>query len=215
MIPARIAVVGGSTVHGQGDAIGGGFVTRLKTWHESQQPLRHRVFNLGIGGDRIQQMLHRCPIELSARRPNLTILYPGLNDTQRVGSADAELAADLSVIRTQLFALVECIREHSPVILLSAVPLDECRTTPFRNEIFFLQRDAIAMNTLVREVVSYFDVTYLDLNEHMSALPNVPEFLADGLHCNTAGHQLIFDVLKGFLTENFRDGESLLKDVPL
>jgi lysophospholipase L1-like esterase len=102
MIPKRIVVIGGSTVHGQGDPDGGGFVARLRRWHETLIVDSNRVFNLGIGGDGVCEMLARGPGECRVRRPDLIILYPGLNDTRRVGGPDAPPQHSFESIRETL-----------------------------------------------------------------------------------------------------------------
>src|SRR5258708_6204426 len=121
----RIVVVGGSTVHGEGDPAGGGFVGRFRAKFELLSD-QHRVFNLGVGGDTASMMLLRAPAEVRVRRADLIICYPGLNDIKRIGTPSAE-HSDLKVFGNQVRELMEALREIAPVVLMTAVPLDESR----------------------------------------------------------------------------------------
>jgi len=69
MIPRRIVVIGGSTVHGQGDPERGGFVSRLRQWHETSNVESNRVFNLGIGGDGVVRCLPEAPENVAPDAP--------------------------------------------------------------------------------------------------------------------------------------------------
>src|SRR3989344_1664180 len=63
MIPKRIAAIGASYCEGKVDPEGGGFVGRLRSWHESFIQDNH-VFNLGISGDTTSDMLKRLEKEM-------------------------------------------------------------------------------------------------------------------------------------------------------
>ena len=71
--PNNIVAIGASTIYGEGDPVGGGFVTHLKFWHEQSNPKEHRVFNLGIAAERIVKITKRFFAETSIRNPDLII----------------------------------------------------------------------------------------------------------------------------------------------
>ncbi len=198
MIPKRIAVLGGSTVYGQGDPTGGGFVALLRAWHESNFPEENRVFNLGVGGDGVIELRKRGPGELLARRAELIVLYPGLNDTRRVGgsSSPTQLAPD--IFEKELNALVTELQSIAPVILMSAVPPDEELTTPYRKW-HFLTEDARRATEIVAATAAKHSLPYLPVFESWSEDPDSAALLADGLHCSGAGHRLLFAQLKNLL----------------
>lgn len=203
MIPARIVVLGGSTVHGEGDPEHGGFVSLLKTWHETANPPKNRVFNLGIGGDTVSAMLSRGPSECAARRPNLILLYPGLNDTRRKDSRSASRATTPELFDEMLRSLVVRLRELAPVVLISSVPLDESRTTPFHGGFYFLASDAELTAQAVSSIASTEKVYYLPIFERWQNRGNRSELMFDGLHCNAFGHQELFSEVRSFLIEKF------------
>ena len=72
MLPSRIVAFGSSTVQGIGDPEGGGFVGRLRSWHE-QYWEGNVTFNLGLAGDQTTKMLGRFNLEVPIRRPDLII----------------------------------------------------------------------------------------------------------------------------------------------
>jgi lysophospholipase L1-like esterase len=201
MIPKRICVIGGSTVHGQGDPEEGGFVARLRSWHESANPEQHRVFNLGIGGDALKEMLCRGRRECLARRPDLILLYPGLNDTRRLERIDAPLQTSFEDVREQLSKLIEQLRDVAPLVVMSAVPIDESRTSPFRGNWFFRMNDALEMVKTVSAAAITAEIPYIPLFESFEKRDDLHQLLADGLHCNGGGHQIIFQKVQEFLME--------------
>jgi lysophospholipase L1-like esterase len=203
MIPKRIVVIGGSTVHGQGDPEGGGFVARLRRWHETSSVESHRVFNLGIGGDGVREMLARGPEECRARRPDLIILYPGLNDTRRIGGRGAPQQNSFETIRETLNRLVAQLRSIAQLAVLSAVPIDESRTSPFCDKWYFRMDDAVRMAALVADVCRSTETPHLPLFEAWSNRTDLEELLADGLHLNSFGHELLFREVSALLETLF------------
>ena len=206
MIPKRIVVIGGSTVHGQGDPERGGFVSRLRQWHETSNVESNRVFNLGIGGDGVREMLARGPGECRARRPDLIILYPGLNDTRRIGERDAPQQNSFETIRETLARLVAELRNIAQLAVLSAVPIDESRTSPFWGKWYFRMDDAATMAALVADECRSTGTPYLPLFETWSDRIDLKARLADGLHLNSSGHELLFQEVGAFLQRLFSQG---------
>ncbi len=62
--------VGASDFFGMGDTSQGGFMGRLKQWHE-QQSDRNFFYNLSVRGETTAQMMRRLAIESSPRKPDL------------------------------------------------------------------------------------------------------------------------------------------------
>ncbi len=203
MIPRRIVVAGGSTVYGEGDPEHGGFVAHLRRWHEARAPHANRVFNLGIGGDTVAAMSRRVVSEAEARSPHLIILYPGLNDTRRLGSPAAAPETEFALIREQLAQLIDGCRELCPVVLMSATPPDEAQTTPFLGRWHFLYGDAVVMAGLTKELADEKQLSYFDLFERWADRPDLLELLADGLHLNQDGHRQLSQELSQFLVQKY------------
>ncbi|MEM9729475.1 MAG: G-D-S-L family lipolytic protein, partial [Myxococcota bacterium] len=87
MLPRRITVFGSSTVYGTADDQVGGFVQRLRLWHEARDS-RNRVYNLGIWGEQTSALLQRLASEARARQPHLILIYAGFNDSRRLDAPD-------------------------------------------------------------------------------------------------------------------------------
>ncbi len=205
MIPNRIIVIGGSTVYGQGDPHGGGFVGRLRAWHEGSSPEVNRVFNLGIGGDGVTEMLFRGSAEISARRAELIILYPGLNDTRRIGSKNNPTQTELNYFESTLLNLITTLLTQAPLVLMSPVPIDEQKTCPYRSKWFFTQNDAAEIANIISRLAKELNIPYLPVFETWIRRSNLKNLLEDGLHCNSEGHQLLFGELQALLNETYID----------
>lgn len=172
---------------------------RLRAWHESQDVQSHRVFNLGVGGDGVLELLDRGPREAAVRRPDLILLYPGLNDTRRIRDAKAPPQTAPEVVEAQLRILLTELKSWAPVAMMSAVPVDESRTSPFWGKWFFTQEDAAQMTQIVSRCAEATGTLYLPLFERWNIRPDMPALLADGLHCNAKGHEMLFNEVRDFL----------------
>lgn len=197
--PHRVVIIGGSTVYGEGDPAGGGFVGRFRAKFETLHE-RNRVFNLGIGGDTVAMIRKRAVSEVQARRAELIICYPGLNDIKRVGSAKSPHSC-LITFQREFKSLLEELVFIAPTIVMTAVPIDELRTQPFREDMFFLETDAEEITGLVKGIASNLEVPVFDIFTNWINRPNRRDLLADGLHCNEQGHSLLADELMFFLSQ--------------
>ena len=65
--PLKIVALGDSLIYGFGDPEGGGWVERLRRWWMSPDSAGHVLYNLGVRGDRIQQVAQRLEVEFRHR----------------------------------------------------------------------------------------------------------------------------------------------------
>lgn len=193
----KIVFLGGSTIYGEGDETHTGWVGHFKKWHDEQN-LKNRTFNLGIGGDTTQGMIQRIDSELSARKPDLIILYPGLNDSMRKGSADSPSVSSYEEYRTKISELIAKAKKFGKVILMSAIPPDEQRSAPFRGNIFFLRSDARKLATICRESCEEEKINYFPLFEKWENEPDLNYILRDGVHANQHGHVRLFTEFRDY-----------------
>ncbi len=208
MIPARIIVFGSSTVYGRGDPERGGFVGRLRGWHEPKHS-SNLVYNLGVPGDSVQGMLSRMEAEVSFRRPDLILLYPGLNDTRRTGSRGAPTAISGEQFHAQLSALLDKSKKLAPTLMISSFPVDETRTTPWQNsgrhEIFYLAEDARLFTDIGRSLCEERKISYMPIFETWSKGTDCRALSIDGLHGSPEAHAKLFEELKIFLCGMFEE----------
>ena len=170
---------------------------------------KNRVFNLGVGGDGVFEMLTRGPGECRARRPDLIILYPGLNDTRRVGGPETPPQHSFGSVRKTLGTLISELSQISPLVVLSAVPVDESKTSPFWGKSYFRMSDAATMEEVVAGVCRETDTPHMPLFGTWASRADLKDLLADGVHLNPAGHDSLFQELTSFLCELFKDNLSL------
>src|SRR3990167_1583544 len=117
MVPKRIVAIGASTVYGRVDVEGGGWVGRLRRWHE-QQDAKNAVFNLGIGGDATAGFLARMKTEVPVRKPDLILFSGGMNDAKRVGSREAPVASHLPQFQQNIKDIIKTGRQIADLIVI-------------------------------------------------------------------------------------------------
>ncbi len=197
MVPKRIAVFGASTCEGKVDPQGGGFVGKLKSWHEGTSEQNH-VYNLGISGDTTEGILTRLISEAKPRNPDLIIIHPGANDVVREGSKDGDILTNSEDFQNNIRRIIIRSQSFGDTIFVSPHPIDETRTSPVSwKNVYYLMSDIKAYTDLVRMVCEEMQIEYIDVFSEWMALERYTDYLfLDGLHPNSKGHQLIFEKLK-------------------
>ncbi len=203
MFPRRIVALGSSSIHGRGDSELGGFIHRLRLWHEAQGP-RNFVYQLGIFGETTDRLIQRLSIEAGARRPHLIILYPGFNDIRREGAESSENAVSIEDYSSSMAALVESALKISPTLMLTGFPFDEAKTRPYlSSDWYYLRSDAARYTDVLRQVCAERSCLVLDCFANWGS-DDISDLLAeDGLHCNPKGHERLYRELREFLEENY------------
>jgi lysophospholipase L1-like esterase len=197
----RIVVIGSSTVHGRADYRHGGFVQHLRLWHEGRDP-KNLVYNLGIWGETTDSLIARLPVEVSIRRPHLIIIYPGLNDTRRVGSRDAENEISIDVYERSVSQLIKSSLDIAPTLVISAFPFNEARTTPYgSSDWYYLRQDAARYIARLKDICAKQGAFYLDIFDRWTDVDMDPLLFEDGLHCNERGHEKLFAEVKNCILE--------------
>ncbi|QDU43054.1 GDSL-like Lipase/Acylhydrolase [Symmachiella dynata] len=208
MFPRRIVALGSSSIHGRGDFELGGFIHRLRIWHEAQSP-RNFVYQLGIFGESTESLIARLPMEAGVRRPHLLILYPGFNDIRREGAESSENAVSIEEFRNSMAALVECSLKISPTLMLTGFPFEEAKTTPYLgSDWYYLRADAARYTDVLRQVCEERSCPILDYFKNWDS-EKLSNLLADdGLHCNPTGHEKLYRELREFLENKFQADKS-------
>lgn len=208
MVPQRIVAIGASSVYGRVDPSGGGFVGRLRRWHESNG--RHNaVFNLGIGGDTTTGMRDRLVPEASLRRPDLLLFHLGHNDARRTGALSSPTETSLENYRRNLRELIRLGRGLADCVFVSTYPIDETKTQPLVETEYFLSMSDVGLFAEAgRKMCESEAVPYLNVYSELLSKDIHPLLYEDGLHCNSAGHQFIFEKLRDFLLALYNGGES-------
>lgn len=199
-IPSRIVAIGASSVVGKVDPEKGGFIERLRAWHE-QSDQHHYVFNLGISGDSTKGLQRRLVSESTIRKPDLIIIQFGLNDTIREGSVNAPLQTAPEQFEMKIKEILDDAKRLSDVIVVSVYPIDDTKTQPvsWRN-IYYRLDDAEMFAEITKRVCAENGVPYLDVFSQWRKINYLPLLHSDGLHAGPDGHELIFQRVKSFLS---------------
>lgn len=205
MLPKKIVAIGASNTFGRVDPKHGGFIGRLKSWHETQNQLEHRIYNLGISGQTSGEVLNRLTAEASIRNPDLIIVSIGLNDIRRNDSKTNPVQTPLPEFKQHIEKIVTDAQMICDVLFVSINPIDDSRTQPFQiagRDYYYASDDALAYAATTKAICEQKDIPYLDINKKF--LEDYKKLLAeDGLHCNEKGHEKIFEELKTFLLSHY------------
>lgn len=199
--PLRIVAIGDSLIYGYGDVIGGGWVERLRRqWITPESP-GHVLYNLGIRGDCLTQVLERLQPEYSYRGelrnhfPDLIILSVGLNDTPRTGHSKGKNLTEFQSFQSQLPHLLQKAKQLAPVLFVGMIPVDETKM-PFLDCLYYTHQEQYRYKEATKKTCHNHNIPYLDLfdlwmkrgsNWHKKLLAG------DGLHPNDKGYQAILD----------------------
>lgn len=206
----RIFVFGDSTAQGLYDTSGGWVARIASTLHQKSLDnmlsgdgeSNFMVYNLGVSGDSTGGVLARIKQEVEARRiledDELIILAVGINDS--VLKADNTVLMDVYEFQETYEKLIkEALKLTSHVYCLGLTAVDENLTSPwpysstgeqYRNNRINLFEDSIKQST--ERLSVQFIPTH---DQFLGQLGSGQSLLADGLHPNEAGHELIASVV--------------------
>jgi lysophospholipase L1-like esterase len=209
----RILVFGDSITQGFHDEVAGGWCNRLvseimRRTVESNYEYDKCIVNLGISGDTSSDLLKRIRAEIESR----TLRYPtntydvaliaiGVNDTQ-YDMETKETKLSLLETKSNVEKLIEvCQSFKLKIVFLGPALVYEPRiqsmawklTHGYSNNLIkergeLIQQIAIASNC------EYIDATNVYHGSEEAVLP-------DGIHPNAAGHEMIYQLIKGRLEE--------------
>lgn len=202
----RIFVFGDSIAHGFYDSSGGWVGRIASTLHQKSLDSivqgdgssYFEIFNLGISGDSTQGVLSRIKTEVEARRlyeqEEIIILAIGINDS--ILNADNTALMDVYKFQTTYEKLMNEALKLSPhVYCLGLTAVDEELTSPWtggstgkqwRNNRINLFEDSI------KQSCERLSVSFIPVHDKFLAMLDAGNnFLADGLHPNEEGHELI------------------------
>lgn len=191
-------IFGDSITQGYWDSEGG-WVDRVKASVQSKDIANkfstyHGVYNLGIDGNTTRQVINRFNNETQARLwPDCdygVIFAIGINDT--LFREQKDYISTPSQYKEDLAILLQQARELTPrIAFVNLCPVDETLTNPLPNSSTgksFTNERINAFNNVLGEFCSTNDVTLINVHDQFMKSSNA---LADGLHPNAKGHQII------------------------
>ncbi|MBF2000231.1 MAG: G-D-S-L family lipolytic protein [Synechococcales cyanobacterium M58_A2018_015] len=201
----RIVALGDSLIYGFGDPEGGGWVERLRRrWMAPDSPA-HALYNLGVRGDRVQQVAQRLESEfrhrgeLRHRVPDWIILSVGMNDSARLGRLTGKNFTDFDDFQADLDSLLAEAQQLCSVVFVGMTPVNEDKM-PFSNCLYYNHADQYRYKEATRQLCQAQDIPYLDIFDLWLARGESwwrSRISQDGLHPNSAGYaSLLQDFLQ-------------------
>ncbi|MUG97961.1 G-D-S-L family lipolytic protein [Scytonema sp. UIC 10036] len=204
--PLKIVALGDSLVYGFGDPEGGGWVERLRrSWMSPDSP-GHVLYNLGVRGDRTQQVAHRLEAEFRHRGelrnqvPDLIILSVGVNDSARLSRPNGRNFTDFAVFESEIAALLDRAHQLCPVLFVGMMPVDEAKM-PFLDCFYFNHADQHRYKEATKVACAKRGIPYLDIFEQwmeQGEAWRLKRVSADGLHPNTLGYKTLLEDVVGW-----------------
>lgn len=178
-----ICIFGDSITWGAYDLEFGGWVNRLRLYFDNKGDFETEVYNCGVSGDTVADVLKRFDAEAKARTPDKIVLAIGINDT--LHSEDP--GTNPADFEKQYRSLLEKAKKFtSEIIILGLTNVDETSGDHgYKNE------SIEKYDQKIKQLAENENLPFIDLFSTLS----IDEF-EDGLHPNTHGHQKIFEKVK-------------------
>lgn len=200
----KVVALGDSLVYGFGDHEGGGWVERLRRqWMMPGNP-GHVLYNLGVRGDRTQQVSQRLEDEfrnrgeLRNRVPDLIILSVGVNDSARLTRQNGRNYTEFANFEREIDGLLNRAQQLCPVLFVGMVPVNE-EKMPFLDCFYYNLADQYRYKEATKQACQAREIPYLDIFDlwmGRGAEWMRSRLTEDGLHPNILGYQsLLEDVL--------------------
>jgi lysophospholipase L1-like esterase len=203
-----ILVFGDSIAYGAWDKEGG-WVSRLKEFlHKKAPPSSDScslVYNLSVSGETTEDLLERFDFEAAQRAgQNMVIVFAiGINDLQFIESGH-DSTKTLARFKENITELAQTAsRMSDKVFFVGLTPLDEKKTHPLASdgENPYTNESVRAFNRIIEAVCSEEKAKFIDIFSGFMKKGH-ERLLEDGLHPNSDGHRLIFELVRGALTKN-------------
>ncbi|MCC5649277.1 GDSL-type esterase/lipase family protein [Nostoc sp. XA013] len=199
--PMKIVALGDSLIYGFGDPEKGGWIEQLRRWWMLPDSAGHVLYNLGVRGDRTQQVAQRLEVEfrhrgeLRNRVPDLIILSVGVNDSARLARLNGRSYTDFALFEKEIATLLDLAQQLCPVLFVGMVPVDEAKM-PFLDCFYYNHADQYRYKEATRIACTKRQIPYLDIFEQwMERGENwrLKRLSEDGLHPNTLGYQALLE----------------------
>jgi lysophospholipase L1-like esterase len=202
----RILVFGDSIAQGMWDPAGG-WVQRL--WQEytrseidggfkDDQPV---IFNLGVSGDMTQNVVKRLALETAVRKwmtdDLIIIIAVGINDTMVFKNVESN---STELYKGELQQIVAGARQYTEKILfVGLTAVDEKRTTSPDQQYVYTNARIKEFERTLRSFCEENELPIVKIFETLEEKQAEEDLLADGLHPNMTGHELIASLVKPVL----------------
>lgn len=171
------------------DSLGSGYVQLIAgRLLSSPQSAGVRIFNRGIGGNRITDLEARLVGDVIALKPTVVSILIGINDTWR--HYDSGLPSPIAQFRASYVRIIQRLKDETGARIVICEPF----LLPVPADRAQWREDLDPRITAIREVAWEFQLPYLALDGiFATAATTAPldYWLPDGVHPSLAGHGLI------------------------
>ncbi len=204
---SKIIIFGDSIVWGAYDEEGG-WTSRLRK--NSDRKILHgsapsfEIYSLGIAGDTSQDVRIRFDNEMKARSGGddikLIIFSVGVNDSL-LEVANQTNRIPIKNYQANLEFFIKQSKNYSKnVLCLGLTPVDEdkLKSMPWPKTHVFLNREIKKYDEVIRAMTIQYNLDFIDIYKEFNDTI-LERLMFDGLHPNSRGHELIYNVVMDFL----------------
>jgi lysophospholipase L1-like esterase len=158
-------------------------------------------FNLGVSGETVEGVLYRLEDEIKARRlyreDEIIVIAIGINDAiLRNNRADT----DVYKFQETLEKLINKAKKLTKKVLLVGLSaVDESMTNPWPYSSTKKQWHNTRINVFedtIKQSAIRKEITFVPIHDKFLQILESDKLLSDGLHPNSAGHELIYSLVK-------------------
>ena len=199
----KIFCFGDSITYGESDPKYGGWVDRLKVNFQNRYQEQFRqecfVYNLGIGGETTDGLANRMANEIEARsfkiEKNIVLLAYGSND---IVIHKNKNKVPIEYFRRNYTNCIQwCHSRSYKVILLNLLPLvnkNDGKIDQHGN--LRHSADVLKYNQELINIANDFSCLHIDINAEFSDRRHEDIYAFDGVHPNTRGHEIIYNLVE-------------------
>jgi lysophospholipase L1-like esterase len=203
----QILVFGDSITYGAWD-IEGGWVQRLRKWIDrinlADDEFYCLVYNLGVSGETSSELIERFESETKRRikegKETILIFSIGMNDTLILLDEKA-IKTSAEQFKKNIETLLKLAKKYSSkIVFVGLIPVDESRTIPvaWNKNKAYSNKIIREYNQIAKKICEQQQVVFVDVFDTFESSGH-EKLLEDGLHPNSRGHKIIFEMVRNSL----------------
>lgn len=177
----KICIFGDSITWGAFDLEIGGWAERLKVYFFKHNPEIY-IYNCGISGDKLKDLLKRFESEVVSRKPDKIIFSIGINDTTNNDNLGGTPIDEFESSYKELLNKAQKLTKDSLILGLNNIDQK-------RNKFDYKNKEIQKYNEIIRKVSQQRDLKFVDCFGILAE----DHFSEDGDHPNSVGHKRIFE----------------------
>lgn len=206
---SQILVFGDSIAYGAWDKKGG-WVERLKIFTNKKAitsglKFYCAVYNLAVDGDFTTPLLERLDFESGHRtRGQETIFIFAIGSNDSISNKKGVFWTTPEKFKKNLERIIKIAQKYSSKIVFTGLtPVDEIKTNPvsWDNNVFYKNQNQQKYNKIIKTVCAENKICFVEIFEKFLK-EDYKKLLEDGLHPNSKGHKIIFEIVKKYLLKN-------------